>query len=304
MTAPTGPPCAACARPLDLALTRAGHGLHPACPPLTTPPAQVVDEALGLVAAAITSAPRTVQTRVGPSELGTPCARRLGYRLAGTPPARPPGPAWIPATGTAVHEWLATVMARAEHDATAAGAPPRWHVEQRLAVGAYGPDQVTVDGSCDLYDAWTGTVIDWKNTSRNQIRERYRPHGPGPQYTAQAHLYARGWALRGLPVAHVAVVWLPRDGELGDAHTWTAPYDETVALAALDRAGHVATLLAALGPAAALRALPTADAHCRWCPWHAPGSPDPAAGCAGHPGRAGPPAPAPRGLAAALHPTR
>jgi hypothetical protein len=28
--------------------------------------------------------------------------------------------------------------------------------------------------------------------------------------------------------------------------------------------------------------LPTADAHCAWCPWFLPGSADPSKGCPGH----------------------
>jgi hypothetical protein len=53
----------------------------------------------------ITHHPRSLQKRIGPSEIGNPCDRRIGYKLLGQP-ENPRGDAWKPTIGTAVHAWL------------------------------------------------------------------------------------------------------------------------------------------------------------------------------------------------------
>lgn len=49
--------------------------------------------------------PRSQQKRIGPSEIGNPCDRRIGYKLLGHP-ERERGDAWKPTVGTAVHAWI------------------------------------------------------------------------------------------------------------------------------------------------------------------------------------------------------
>lgn len=282
MTADPAVLCVACDERIDLALTRSGHALHPGCDPLNRSPDQVATELFGIVADAVTNSPRSLQTRIGPSEAGSPCHRRIGYTLAGTPRVNIAGMAWKPAVGTAVHAMFADIIAAAEV-ARAGGDPyaQRWHVEERVGAGTYGPDGVTLDGSCDLFDAWTGTSFDWKFTTRNRIREHYRPHGPGDQYRVQAHLYGLGWARRGHPVAHVAVIFMTRDGEYTDRHVWHEPYDEKVALGALRRLDETAYLLHDLGPAITLPMLPMAESYCGNCPWWSRGATDPTRACPG-----------------------
>lgn len=274
------PACPACGTPLDLALTRAGHGIHPTCVMPETTPDGLATELFTLVADRINRAPRSLQTAPGPSELGTPCDRRLGYKLAGTTPVNDRGTAWKPFVGTAIHEQLADVFTRAERAASDAGTAPRWHVEERVNVGEI--DGTEIHGSCDLYDSWTGTVWDWKTVARNKIREHYRPHGPGAQYRAQAHLYGRGWVRAGLPVNTVGIIFFTRDGEFTDRHVWSEPYNEQVAVDALERAGSIARALAALGPEFTIPTLPTADAYCAFCPYYSKNTPNVATGCPGH----------------------
>ena len=56
----------------------------------------------GMIRHAIAHHPRSLQKRIGPSEVGTPCDRRIGYKLLGhTENER--GDAWKPTVGTAVH---------------------------------------------------------------------------------------------------------------------------------------------------------------------------------------------------------
>lgn len=243
-----------------------------------------------IIADAITDQPRSQQTAIGPSEIGTPCDRRLGHKLAGTTPVNNRGVAWKPYVGTAGHSQLAEVFARA----SIATGGDRFLVEKRVTVGQI--DGADITGSCDLFDTGYGAVWDWKFTTRNQIRETYRPHGPGPQYRAQAHLYGRGLVAAGEPVSTVGVVFLTRDGEFTDRHVWHEPYDEQVAIDALERATSIAVALRELGPGFTLPTLPATAAYCRHCDWYAPGATDLARACPG----AEPARPAPATLADAL----
>lgn len=277
------PICPSCAEPIDPAITRAGLGIHPTCDPIDVDPDILTTQLFTLIATAIDDQPRSQQTRIGPSELGTPCDRRLGYKMAGIAEVNHKGGTpWKPYVGTAIHEQLSNVMAKHEVDRFAdPDATPRWHVEERVNVGEV--NGVPITGSCDLFDAHSGTVVDWKTTSWNKIREDFRPHGPGEQYRTQAHLYGRGWQRAGHAVSTVCVIWLVRDGSFDQRYVWHEPYDEQVALDALDRASSIALALDALGPDFTIPTLPTGDAYCTYCPWFSKGSSTPATACPGHP---------------------
>lgn len=235
-----------------------------------------------LIEQAILDQPRSQQRRIGPSELGVPCDRRVGYRIAGIEPAAHRGAAWKPWVGTAMHEQVATVMA--SHEVSRMQSQDyqeRYKVEERVSVGEV--DGIEIIGSCDLFDVQHGAVWDWKFVTRNKIREQYRPHGPGEQYRVQAHLYGRGWQRQGHDVRSVGVIFMTRDGDLADRHVWHEPYDEQVAIDALDRASGIAIAIEALGPQFTLPTLQTAEAHCRFCPWFRDGATDIAQACPGHP---------------------
>lgn len=240
--------------------------------------ALLFQELLDVIQRGITNHPRSQQTRIGPSEIGTPCTRRLAHKLAGTPAARPEDPAWKPTVGTAIHSWLEDVFRDDRRGQDVA----RWLLEQKVRVGQIAGDDI--DGSTDLYDRTTASVVDWKTCGPSRLKH-YRAHGPGQQYRVQAHLYGRGWAARGLPVDQVMVVFLPRNGELREAFHWSEPYDEQVAVEALARANQVATTVNALG-FKAFALLPTDPADCTFCPWWQPGANDLAVACPGDPSRA------------------
>lgn len=268
--------CTVCKEPLT---PITGLRVHPSC---DTNPDILVTELFQLIEADIIGQPRSQQRRIGPSELGTPCDRRIGYRLAGAEPVNDRGPAWKPYVGTAVHEVMATIMAKAEIAAWDNDQhTERWKVEEKVSVGDIAGTEIT--GSCDLFDVHHGAVWDWKFTTRNQIREHYRPHGPGEQYRTQAHLYGRGWQRAGHDVRTVGVIFFTRDGEFTDRHVWHEPYDEQIAIDALERATSIQAALDALGPDFTIPTLPTADAHCRFCPWHRATSSHLPTACPGHP---------------------
>ena len=273
--------CARCNLPLDPAIADLGHALHPTCAPITASADYLATELFSLIAQGIENTPRSLQRSIGPSEIGTPCQRRLGYKLANVAPVNTSKIGWKAFIGTGVHEMLAQILATNELTRETDKAQ-RWHVEERVNCGTYGPDGKTLDGSTDLYDAWHGLVLDWKTTTVNKIRQQYRPHGPGEQYEIQAHTYGTGWAAAGYPVNTVAIIFLARDGEYTDRHVWSAPYDPDIAGAALTRLDQTAHLINDLG-VDALPLIPTGDAYCNFCPWHAAASIDPRKACPGHP---------------------
>lgn len=239
-------------------------------------PSLVVDEYMAVIQRAITSAPRSQQKQIGPSEIGAPCTRRLGYKWLGIP-GREQGVNWKATMGTGAHMWLETAFDLDNMRVAAEDGQERWLVETRVNVGTV--DGIEITGSCDLYDRWTGTVIDHKTVGKTQL-QKYRAGGAGQQYRAQAHLYGRGWQRAGFEVRTVAVAFLPRDGELDQAHIWHEPYDEQVALDALQRLEGVALACRVAGTAA-LPGLPTAEQWCQSCPWLRRGSTDPSTGCPG-----------------------
>ena len=242
-------------------------------------------ELLAVVTDAIRNQPRSLQKRIGPSEIGDPCARKIGYKLTGMAPIngvdRVP---WKPTIGTAVHALFEETFQAANPalpDYNTTGG--RYWCEVRVDVGEILGQTIT--GSCDLYvgnpadPAVPGSVVDFKIVGDQQLR-KYKANGPGDQYRAQAHLYGRGWRRRGANVTQVAVWFLPRNQELRQNYLWTEPFNEQIALDALNRVEGIAKLTGQLGAAAATL-LPATENWCTFCSYFKPGSTDPAAGCPG-----------------------
>lgn len=239
---------------------------------------------IGTVKQAAANAPRSLQAAVGPSELGTPCTRKLAYRaLDWDPKPNKDTDPWASIQGTAVHAWMADVFAAENerlHKLEDRCGTHCWRylIEHRVRLPG------GISGSCDLFDRDTATVIDWKVTGLPRLKE-YRQHGPGQQYRWQAHCYGLGLQLAGETVERVAIVFLPRGGRIDQLHAWSEPYDYRVAVEAIQRYQTVRETLAHLdveGHPERWAALPTADAHCPYCPWFLPGSGYLPSGCPGH----------------------
>lgn len=216
---------------------------------------------LRVIEDAINAHPRSQQLRIGPSEVGIPCERRILYKLAQTPePPRPP--AWKPAIGTAMHAQLETWFDQA-NGGTGSVAGLTWVTEWEVTVGVL-PDGTKITGHSDLFHVPSGTVIDHKLIGNRQL-QHYRLHGPSQQYRVQAHLYAKGftdgdeWG----PAKQVAISFLPRDGELQKAYWWSEPYNPQIAVDALSRLSRLWLLLDALGLEKALEQFPPCDDE--WC---------------------------------------
>lgn len=245
--------------------------VHPTC---EVDPNVSVTDIYTIITDSITNMPRSQQKRIGPSEIGHPCDRRIGHKLAGTPEVNARGVAWKPYVGTAIHEQMADLFAKHEiarfGDGSDDTVSPRWHVEERVTVGEI--DGTPIVGSCDLFDSAYGVVHDHKFTSKNQIVRNYRPKGPGSQYRVQAHLYGRGFARQGYDVRHVSILFATRDGEYSDRYVWTEPYDEQVAIDGLERVAGIKGAIDILGPEVAIPTLPMVASYCSNCPFYKTGA--------------------------------
>lgn len=199
---------------------------------------------------AISNDPRTLQERIGPSGLGDPCNRCLAHQLAQIPEKR--DDAWLPTVGKAVHAWLEEVFVA--FNAQLPAGQVRFLVETEVSVGEV--DGVDITGHGDVYDLATAEVTDWKIVGVTTLR-KVRKEGPSLTYRRQQHLYGRGFTRRGLPVERVRVAYLPRNEKtLDQAVIWSEPYDEQIAVDALQRADALAKAIRLAGPDAILPGLP------------------------------------------------
>lgn len=217
-------------------------------PPLHQPfeggdPKNALRDVRTIIENAITHHPRSLQKKIGPSEIGTACDHCLAAKLAGWPQTER-GIAWLPTIGTAVHAWAEEAMN--EHEAARNAnhtTGRRWLTEQRTMVGHIGGQEIW--GSTDLVDLVTGTVIDYKIVGANTLKSAKA--GPSPVYQVQADLYAKGWNDAGIRIDHVAIAYLPRNAvSLDSAIWWTAPHDRTRAETALVRANQIRNNIMAL----------------------------------------------------------
>lgn len=212
---------------------------HPAC--LFTEPDDSVDpaaqklktELIDIIRWADSQNPRSAQKELGPSEIGTPCVRRLAYRLAEIEPVNTGFDPWAAIVGTAIHAWLdqAISMWCAEHGGTC-----DWLNEKALPFGEFAK------GRSDLFQVSSGTVIDHKGAGPDVMR-KVRRDGPPPGYVAQVQLYGLGYATLGYDVKRVGLAFYPRAGWLKDMYVWVTEYDQDVANGFIERMYATARIL-------------------------------------------------------------
>lgn len=212
--------------------------------------------------------PRSQQTHIGPSDLSSPCDRKLVYQLSGVPRVVPNDVNLYAYVGTGIHRQMERAC-KAHNRRTRHG---RWLTE--VAVSVPVTAEVNLTGSCDAYDADTFTACDWKSrgTSKPSAAARDKHH-------TQILPYGLGLILAGHRVEHTAVVYIPRNGLLSEIEVDSRPFDHDAAEALLRRYEQLLTVAKA-GPAV-LPLIPTAD-DCTFCPWWNPNAWIDGAGCAGH----------------------
>lgn len=175
--------------------------------------------------------------------------------------------AWL---GTQGHRGMADIYEWAN------GRSGRFAVETPLNF----PSKFVPRGTGDLLDRKLRTFVDWKFMGFSSIK-KLRGTGPSPVYRTQIHTYGYGATKRGEKVEQVAIVAMPRQGySLDEMYVWSEPYDQSIALAALDRVQYIADRIQFLGGASnAIANAGVAKAFavapdCTYCPFLLKGAAD------------------------------
>ena len=173
---------------------------------------------------------RSQQEALGPSEVGTPCDRRLALHMLGMRPVNPGGDNWASFKGIWVHAGIADMFA------WASAGTGRYAVEERLAL----PSALVPFGTTDRIDRILCMVLDDKCMGA-WSHDKFRRMGPSPTYIVQVHLYAYAARRRGERVDKVAIVaWPVAEQSLDGLAAWVRDYDPTVAPEALERVERIA----------------------------------------------------------------
>lgn len=300
-TVPSAPLCRECGQPMDP--SDAIHSnRHPDCwfidpAPLVKPgpatrlpklelapvPPSTVAELRDVLIAYDASRPRSMQVRLGPSELGTPCQQQIARKLAGAPRRPVAEPAWAPFQGTAVHAEMEQVVGYWNQSL----GRTRWLAEDKLTID---PE---VSGHGDAYDLDHDMVVDWKHvgtTALKKLRAARRAGKPPAEqvsadYRVQAHLYGLGHERKDRPVQFVRLVLLARSWRYDDSDEWTEAYQPEIAFKALYRYYAIQDLLTTLDVAnnrELITLVPAAPGEaCAWCPFNRANRPSDWDGCAG-----------------------
>lgn len=157
--------------------------------------------------------PRTLQKELGPSSLGA-CKPQVVFKLMGMDPINPVER--LPSImGTAIHASIEQALDKAGYG----------HVELEVPgiPGLLGP------GHIDFYQPERKTITDWKTTKKSNLK-----YFPKPSMLWQVHTYGYLASLAGFEVEFVELVGIARDGTSRDIRLHREPYDEQVALVALD----------------------------------------------------------------------
>lgn len=259
--------CSACGEELHPAWE--SLGAHPNClqfdDPWDTDPLAVRLKAdlIEIIRWADRNSPRSTQVEIGPSEIGDPCERRVGYRIAEVPPVNTETDPWAAIVGTSIHSWLdEAITSWCRHTGDSS-----WRTETKVSL-----DEL-VQGTSDAYNRDLACVIDHKGAGTEVLR-KIRHHGPPPGYVVQVQCYGLGYERLGLPVKKVALAFYPRSGWLRDMFVWTTDYDRDVAERALARLHRIATQIISLDILNQSHRWEDLDAvpsnGCGFCPWYDP----------------------------------
>lgn len=227
-----------------------------------------------------TSDNRGAQTTLGPSEIGTPCDRRLAMELMDVPYTNAGGDGWASFVGTRGHLGMAEIYEWAN-----AGSG-RYAVEIPLTFGSI----VVPRGTSDLLDRREFQIVDWKFMGKYSL-DKFKKEGASVTYLTQGQVYGYGVELSGETVKSVAIVGLPRAGSsLNEMHVQVVKYDRNAAKAAIDRVESIHAKVQEIrrpdglgdtpGAMSTAQQFGTAD-DCRFCPFFLKGDQEMLKGCPG-----------------------
>lgn len=246
------------------------ENVHPSCVSLfDDTPSQdplalkIKRELIDIIKWADRNSARSKQRRIGPSEMGDPCDRRIGYRVAEVEEVNDRFDPWAAIVGTSIHTWLEHgIDAWVRHHNSRS-----WITETPVTLDGF------IKGRSDLFYVDEATVIDHKGAGPSVMRKIIK-EGPPPGYIVQVQLYAYGYEQLGREVKKVALAFYPRAGWLKDMYVWTSDYDRDVAIRSLDRVGEIAQKVMNLDILTEghghrweqIRATPSDS--CGFCPWY------------------------------------
>jgi len=156
--------------------------------------------------------PRSTQTEVGPSEIGG-CGRKVWYRVNKTPETNTNTLKLASMMGTAIHSMLEKAF----------DGDDRFLIETEVEFNG-------IKGHIDLIDTKTNTIWDWKTTSKKNLA-----YFGSSQYETQIQLYAYLCNNNGIKIDYVGLVGIARDGNENDIKESLMPYNEEIALKAIER---------------------------------------------------------------------
>ena len=155
---------------------------------------------------------RSTQVQIGPSELGG-CRRKVWYRLNNQPETNDNELKLAAIMGTAIHTAIESSLAE-NKDVL---------LERTVEYGG-------MKAHVDCFIPGTGDVVDWKT-----VKAKNLSYFPSQQQRWQVQVYGYLIDKSGLgKVQNVNLVAIPRDGDERDILVHSEPYDEAVALEALN----------------------------------------------------------------------
>jgi len=153
---------------------------------------------------------RSLQVEIGPSQVGG-CRRQVWHQLKNTPETNPNTESLAAILGTFIHSGVAEAIKREDPFGD------NFLIEQEFVTG-------DLKGHCDLYIKDMKTVVDWKTTKLKSLR-----YFPSAQQRMQVQLYGYLLTANGYEVENVALVAIPRDGEMAQIKTHVEPYNPEMA---------------------------------------------------------------------------
>lgn len=202
-----------------------------------------------------------MQTAIGMSEVGVACEREIAYKLWGTPSVNIDKDPMASLTGTGIHAVLADMFRRMDQGVG------RWLIEQPVSYRG-------IPGTLDAYDKRRKLLIDWKSTSKANLK-KVRANGPPDYYEVQTQLYLAALRDSGEEPEIGALVYLARDGGLSELYVHPVSVDRSIADRYVDRL----VMIQGRNPADVIPNPSTET--CMWCDFHKPGSTDLSVGCPG-----------------------
>lgn len=231
-----------------------------------TPEDELREQVAGIIDWHARNSPRSLQTALGPSEIGHPCSRKIGYHIIDAPKINPGFDVLPSEIGTAYHERMANHLL-AENIRLGR---ERYLVETRVTVWEAGEGGIgNLTGSADCYDTDVQRVIDWKILGNSSMKKT-STNGPIVSYKKQLQMYGKGFEREGYPVKDVALVAIPRAGTTAGIRAYIDPYDPGEADRVHERWINILVLVDILGVERnpeGMYAIEAVGENCEFCPW-------------------------------------